>query len=62
MVSVEPIPLPEGMRWCPECNEEGEVWTMDATPDMDERRRDCTYPGCFEGNGMVPAEVGRASR
>lgn len=45
--------LGAGQRWCPDCNGEGVVWTMDATPNLTEHEHACTYPGCAEGNGIV---------
>lgn len=54
MASTEPTPLPKGMRYCPRCNGDGEVWVMDGTPDLNETVYPCDFPGCEEGQGIVP--------
>ncbi len=47
--------MPPGWRWCPECNGEGEVWTMDASPDLNETSRPCGR--CEATRGIVPEEA-----
>jgi hypothetical protein len=49
--------IPAGMRLCPDCNGEGEVWVMDATPDMNEH----VYPCETCVNGLVPITEGDPS-
>lgn len=44
--------MPEGMRWCPDCNGEGQVSVMQAHPPWNEDVYDCTT--CVDG--LVPTE------
>lgn len=48
--------MPEGYRWCPQCNGTEDLVTMNADPDMSETVRACDFPGCEEGRGIVPQE------
>lgn len=45
--------MPEGMGWCPDCNGMGEIYYMDASPDMDEHAIPCRK--C--DRSLVPVEV-----
>ena len=45
--------MPEGYRWCPDCNGDGTVVVNDP-PFGDERHYDCMR--CVEHNGLVPIE------
>lgn len=42
--TVEPAP---GWKWCPYCNGEGVVFSMQATPDLDEVAHECGF--CDDG-------------
>jgi hypothetical protein len=50
--------LPEGMKWCPDCDGMGEIYYMDASPDMDEHAVPCRK--C--DRGLVPVEPGGSDR
>lgn len=49
-----PFSPPPGFRWCPACNGDGVVHHMDGTPDLREHDSICTFPGCEDGDGIVP--------
>lgn len=44
--------IPDGWEWCPDCNGEGRVSIMHATPDCDESVSNCTR--CTTERGIVP--------
>lgn len=57
---VEQGIMPPGWRWCPDCNGEGVISTMEANPDLTEHERPCHR--CEAEQGIVPVCITRGDQ